>query len=199
MSKTIDYYYAFNSPYAYLGGPTLEEIARRHGATIDYLPVSLAKIFPLTGGLPLPKRAPQRQAYRLVELARWRDFRGMPLNLQPAHFPADETLAAKLTIAAKRQGLDVGNFVQAIQRAIWAEERDIADPDTLVAIAGACDMDSAALRAAAEGPEVAEEYEGYTEDALARNVFGSPFYFYKGVPYWGQDRLDFLERALAED
>jgi len=199
MSKTIDYYYALNSPFAYMGGPTLDEIARRHGAVIDFKPVSLAKIFPQSGGLPLPKRAPQRQAYRLIELARWRDLRRMPLNLQPAYFPADETLAAKMIIAAKRRGLEVGKLTHAIQGAVWAEERNIADPDTLVAIAGECGMDGAALLAAAEAPDVAEEYEGYTEEALARNVFGSPFYFYKGVPYWGQDRLDFLERALAAD
>jgi 2-hydroxychromene-2-carboxylate isomerase len=198
MAKTIDYYYALISPWTYLGGPRLEEIARRHGAAIAYKPVALGKVFPVSGGLPLAKRAPQRQAYRLVELARWRDFLGVPLNLKPRFFPADETLAAGMVIAARRQGLDCGRLSNAILRGVWAEERDIADAATLKAIAAENALDGDALMAAAADPAVTAEYEANTQEAIDRGVFGAPSYVYKDELFWGQDRLDFLDRALAK-
>lgn len=197
MSKTIDYYFSLISPFTYFGGPRLVEIAGRHDAAIAYKPVRLARIFPASGGLPLAKRAPQRQAYRLIELARWRDHLGMPLILHPAHFPADETLAAKLVIAALRQGADAGALIQAILRAVWSEERDIADRETLRAVAGENGLDGATLLAAADDPSVAKDYEANTDEALDRQVFGAPSYYYRNEVFWGQDRLDFLERALA--
>ena len=197
MSKTIDYYFSLISPFTYLGGPRLMDIAKRHDAAIACKPVRLARIFPASGGLPLGKRAPQRQAYRLIELARWRDHLGMPLNLHPAHFPTDETLAAKLVIAARRQGADAGALAHALLRAVWSEERDIADRETLSAVAGENGLNDAALLAAADDPSVATEYEANTDEALERQVFGAPSYYYRNELFWGQDRLDFLERALA--
>src|SRR5688572_28240225 len=116
MGKVIDYYYSLVSPWTYLGGPRLEAIARRAGAVIDCKPVDFGQIFQVSGGLPLAKRAPQRQAYRLVELARWRDFLGMPLNLHPRHFPAADGLAARMVIAAKVAGADAVALSQAILR-----------------------------------------------------------------------------------
>ena len=104
MTRTIDYYYSLISPWTYLGAARFAEIAERHGATVRHKPISLAKIFPESGGLPLAKRAPQRQAYRLMELERWRDHLGVPLNLHPKHFPADETTAAHMVTAAAMEG-----------------------------------------------------------------------------------------------
>ncbi len=197
MTRTIAYYYALNSPWTDLGGVRLQEMASRHGATIDHKPVSLQEVFPVSGGLPLGKRAPQRQAYRLVELARWRDFVGMPLNLKPQYFPAAEWPAAGMVIAAKQGDHDCGRLTNAILKAVWVEERNIADTGTLRTIAGENGMDGDALLEAAESDPVAAEYKANTAEAIERGVFGAPTYVFDDQMFWGQDRLDFLDRALA--
>ena len=197
MSKVIDYYFSLISPWSYLGGDRLAEIARRHGAAINVKPVDYGRIFPASGGLPLAKRAPQRQAYRLVELRRWRDHLGADLKLEPQFFPVDETLAAGMVAAVRLAGGDALPLSQALLRAVWAEERNIADRETLAAIAAAEGHDAEALLAAAEGPDARRARADDTEEALARGVFGAPSYVYAGEIFWGQDRLDFLDRALA--
>ena len=199
MSKVIDHYYSLVSPWTYLGGPRLDAIARRAGALVDHKPADFGGIFAASGGLPLARRAPQRQAYRLLELARWRDFLGAELNLRPGHLPAPDDLAARVVVAAERAGADAGRLSHAILRAVWAEERDVADPGTLRDVAGESGLDGAALLAAAGTGAVREEYAANTAEAIARGVFGAPSYVYRGELFWGQDRLDFLERALAGD
>jgi len=196
MPKIVDYYLSLISPYAYLGGAELERIVAAHGASVRVKPVDYGTIFPKTGGLPLAKRAAARQAYRLVELKRWRAYRNIPLNLHPAHFPANEALAAGAVIAAQRAGGDPMRLAHGILRAVWAEERDIADPKVLAAILGETGHDAALLDAAAR-PETTAARAELTEEALARGVFGAPTYVFEDEPFWGQDRLDFLERALA--
>jgi len=199
MAKTIDYYLALQSPFAYLGHERLLEIAARHSATIHIRPVQLPKVFAATGGVPLPQRAPERRAYRLVELRRWRDHFGVPLNLEPRHFPTDERLAAGAVIALREAHGDAPalHLAGAILRAVWAEERDIADAETLAAIAEAQGLDAGWLLERAASEEMAERWEQNTQDAIARGVFGSPSYIYDDELFWGQDRLEFLERALA--
>ncbi len=196
MSKAIDFYLSLRSPWAYLGSVRLEEIAARHGAEIAVKPVDYGTIFPQTGGLPLPKRAPARQAYRLVELRRWRRRLGLPLNLEPKGFAVDEAPAARLVIAAGESGGDPLRLAHAILRAVWTEERSIDDPATLKAIAEESGHDGAALLALAEQQETTAAYEALTREALSRGVFGAPTYIYEGEPFWGQDRLDFLDEAL---
>jgi 2-hydroxychromene-2-carboxylate isomerase len=197
MTKQIDYYLTPISPWTYLGSRRLEAIARRHGAGIAVKPVDYLQIFPASGGLPLGKRAKQRQDYRLFELKRWREHLQMPLNLHPAYFPADADPAARLIIAARRQGLDALGLAHALLAAAWAEERDLADPATLVAVADRLKLDGKALRDSAESRAVADEYQADTAAAIRRGVFGAPTYYYRDEPFWGQDRLDFLDRALA--
>ncbi len=197
MAKVIDYYFSLNSPWTYLGSLELEKIAERHGAEIRVKPVSLGQIFPKTGGLPLPKRAPERQAYRLVELARWPAFRDLPLNPHPKFFPADETLAAGCVIAAGYESGAALRLAHGILRAVWAEDHNIADEATLADIVRASGADAEALFAQARAPGTAQTYRAQTEEALARGVFGAPSYIYKDELFWGQDRLDFLDRALA--
>ncbi|MDP6573800.1 MAG: 2-hydroxychromene-2-carboxylate isomerase [Rhodospirillales bacterium] len=197
MDKAIDYYYSLISPWTYMGGPRLEEIAARHGATIAYKPIKLSEIFPASGGLPLAKRAPARQAYRLAELERWRTFLDMPLNMHPKHFPTPEWPAAGMVIAAHHPGPERGRLTNALLRAVWVEERDISDRETLQVIAGENSMDGNALLAHAEGGAANEEYQANTAEAMALGVFGAPTYVYGGELFWGQDRLDFLDRALA--
>ncbi len=198
MSKTIDYYFSLVSPYTYLGDAVFTEIAARHGATVHRKPMELGKIFPQTGGLPLPKRAPARQTYRMMELKRWREYRGLPLNLEPKFFPAAEWPAAGMVIAAENQGLDSAALVNGILTAVWAEERDIADGGTLKAIAGERGLDGEALLAATEDEVLKAAYGENTEQALAAGVFGAPSYVLDDELYWGQDRLDFVDRVLVD-
>jgi 2-hydroxychromene-2-carboxylate isomerase len=160
----------------------------------------MGRVFDTSGGLPLARRAPQRQAYRLLELERWSRFLGLPLNLHPAYFPVAADPAARLIISAKlAQGNDTAmRLIGAIGRAVWVEERNIADAETLSAIAAAVGLDSSALMESAGSAAVQAEYDRYTDDAIEAKVFGAPWYVVDGVGYWGQDRLDFVERALQQ-
>jgi 2-hydroxychromene-2-carboxylate isomerase len=196
MSKLIEYYFTPVSPWAYLGHERFLALAASVGAEIEYKPTDYAKVFPISGGLPLVKRAPQRQAYRLFEMKRWSALLGLPLNQHPKFFPVSADLAARTLVAADRDGLDTGRLLGAIMRAVWVEERDVADPATLIAIAESVGIDGRPLLVAADGEAVRTAYEAHTEDAIAAQVFGAPTYIYRGEPFWGQDRLDFLERAL---
>ena len=197
MDKTVDYYFTPVSPYVYFGHERFVAMAKRHGATIAVKPVDLGKVFSVSGGLPLKQRAPPRQAYRLVELQRWASFLTMPLNLQPKFFPVSGDLASKWILAAASDGAALA-LTGAIGRAVWVEERNVAEPETLAAIADALRLDAAGLAARAAGAECAARYEALTQEAIERGVFGAPWYVYRGVPFWGQDRLDFLDRALAQ-
>ena len=125
---TIDYYLSLNSPWTYMGSGPFAEIARRYGATVNVKPAKFGPIFEQTGGLPLPKRSPQRRAYRLMELRRWREVRGIPLNVEPKHFPSDDLAANRLVIAAKLQGKDAHRLSLEFGRAIWEREESLADP-----------------------------------------------------------------------
>ena len=198
MGKTVDYYFSPISPWTYLGHARFAEMAKRHSAVVNVKPVDFGKIFPASGGLPLAKRAPQRLAYRMVELKRFRDYVNVPLNLQPKFFPAPADLAAQFIVAAKRAGgSDAAmRLAGAVLRACWAEERNIADAETLRAICAEQGLDAGQLAAAAQSEAVAAEYHGYTDEALARNVFGAPSYVIDSEIFWGQDRLEFVERAL---
>jgi 2-hydroxychromene-2-carboxylate isomerase len=199
MSKTVAYYFSPISPWTYLGHTRFADMAQRHGAGINVKPVDFGKVFPVSGGVPVAKRAPQRQAYRMAELRRFRDHLKMPLNLQPMFFPVPADLAAQFIVAAGRNGGSVQamRLAGALLRACWAEERNISDAETLGAICGEQDMDAAKLAASAQSEAVKAEYEANTQEAIARNVFGAPSYVIDGEIFWGQDRLEFVERALA--
>lgn len=195
--KVIDYYFSVLSDWAYFGGERLEQLARRQEATINHMPVKLSDIYAGTGGILLQKRSKQRQDYRVEELCRWRDALGIPITLFPKHYPTDDDLASHLIIAAKKMGCDAGLLANAILRAIWVEDRDIADRETLRKIVDGLGLDSAALLQVADEAATHDEFAQYTTEAQARGVFGSPFYIFRNEIFWGQDRLDFLEKAVA--
>jgi 2-hydroxychromene-2-carboxylate isomerase len=199
VTKVCEYYFAPTSPFAYLGHPTVVELARRHDVQLVLKPCDLGRVFSVSGGLPLAQRAPQRQNYRLVELARWSAHRGMPLNLHPKFFPVSGDPACRLIAAAQlAHGTErTLPLIGAIGRALWAEEENIADEATLARLADGLDLNGAALLKAAAGANVQNTVAGHTEDAIANGVFGSPWFVYEGEPFWGQDRLEFLERAFA--
>ena len=199
MAKTIDYFFTPVSPWTYLGHERFIALAAKHGAAIGVKPIDLGKVFSVSGGVPLKQRAPQRQAYRLVELERWRRFLDLPLNLQPKFFPVSGELASKWILAAADRGTaDALKLAGAIMRAVWAEERNVADAETLAAIAREQAQDAQTLSTRAADPQVASRYDQLTQEAIDRQVFGSPTYIYRDELFWGQDRLDFLDRALAE-
>jgi 2-hydroxychromene-2-carboxylate isomerase len=198
MPKTIDYYMTPTSPWAYFGHERFAALAALHGAHINLKPVDYGRIFPTTGGLPLAKRAPARVAYRTVELNRWQAFLGIPLNPAPRYFPVSGDPSGLLVIAADQRDLGAMHLAAALFRACWVQERDIADPDTLVQIANEEGRKGAELLAASQLPETKALYDQYTQEAIEIGVFGAPVYAYRGELFWGQDRLEFLDRALAK-
>ena len=154
-------------------------------------------IFPATGGLPVPQRSPQRQAYRLMELERWHRHLGIELNVHPAHWPADDTLVTAAAIALRERGDDPMPLAGAVMRAVWAEERDIADRDTVAAIVGECGIDAGLLLDDLDPAPFLEIRDAESRQAIELGVFGAPSYVIDGEVFWGQDRLDFVERKLA--
>lgn len=199
MSRHMDVYYGLSSPWTYLGFQRLLDLAQRPGVTATWKPVRLGQVFEATGGLPLPRRSPERRAYRLMELRRWRDRLGIPLVIEPRHFPVDDGLAARVLIAHRLAGADPGPLSLAFLRAVWVEERNIADPATVSAIADEQGQDGEALLAAADSPEVAAAYDADTQEAIGRGVFGAPTVVIGEEVFWGQDRLDFVAEALGVD
>ena len=200
--RTIEYYFALASPWSYLGNDRLRDIAVAHGAVVDSVIVDYDRMFAAAGTVPLPERPPLRKAYRLVELRRWSAWRGVPLVPEPRHYQGeveepDERLAALMVTAAKAAGEDSLALAHAISRALWAEERFPFVRTELLSIASENGFDGPSLLAAADRPETARLYESQTEQAIARGVFGMPFYIYRDEPFWGQDRLEMVEAALA--
>ncbi|MBL3596421.1 2-hydroxychromene-2-carboxylate isomerase [Rhodovulum sulfidophilum] len=193
----IDYFFTVISPYAYLAGNRLEEIAARHGATVIYKPVDMMALFARTGGTPLPQRSEARKAYRLQELRRQSVKTGLKLTLAPAHFPTNPAPAAYAIIAAQATGEgDPGQLVHALTRACWAEDRNVAEDEVIRDCLQAAGFDPGlADRGLLAG---AETYAANLEEATARGVFGAPFYITDGDErFWGQDRLDDLDQHLA--
>ena len=197
MRHTVDYYFAPQSPWTYLGHARFAAIAQAAGATVRVLPVDLGQVFPVSGGLPLPKRAPQRQAYRLVELRRFATALNVPLNLQPRYFPVSGDDAARLIIAVDRyDGTEAAmRLAGAILAACWAQERHIADEKVLAELLAEQGLDTARLEQS-HRQDVQERYERDTQAAIDAGVFGAPSYVINGEIFWGQDRLDFVERVL---
>jgi len=199
MGRTVDYYFAPQSPWAYLGHQRFADIARRAGANVRVMPIDLGgKVFPISGGLPLGQRAPQRQAYRLLELQRFSQHLGAPLNLKPRFFPVGGDDAARLIIAADlAQGSQAAMAVAgAVLAACWAQERNIADEKVLAQLLTEQGL-PAGLLEQSHSQAVQERYDVYTQQAIDVGVFGAPSYVIDGEIFWGQDRLDFVERVLA--
>ena len=198
MALTVDYYFAPQSPWTYLGHARFAAMARAAGAAIRVLPVDLGgKVFPISGGLPLPKRAPQRQAYRLLELKRYSKFLQIPLNPQPKYFPVNGDDAACLIIAVDlHDGSEAAmKLTGAVLTACWAQERNIADEKVLAELLAEQGLDAKRLEQA-WSQTARERYEAYTQQAIDAGVFGAPSYVIDGEIFWGQDRLDFVERKL---
>lgn len=196
MARQIDYYYSSNSPWVYIGHATFEQLAKSHGCNVVYKPVFLGELFAETGGLPLPKRHPARQRYRMMELQRWREKRGLNFHLQPANWPFDPKLADGIMIGAVEEGLNPEPFMRSVLKSVWEDQLNLADAATLVGLADKAGLPGERLAARAPSAEIAAIYEQNRQDALAAGVFGAPGYVLDGEVFWGQDRIELLDDAL---
>lgn len=193
----IDYYFWMNSDWAYLGADRLEALAERQGAKIRYMPVDLPDVYSRTGGLLLSQRAGERQAYRITELKRWCRKLGIEVNPHPAYMCPNADLASRIVIAADCAQLPVARLYKAILHAQWCRDLDISSEDTLRTILHEQGLCSDTLMQGACRPDIQERYRHYTDAAVRSGVFGSPSYVYNGELFWGQDRLEMLEEAIA--
>ena len=198
MAATIDYFLAPQSPWTYLGHERFAAIAAAAGAKVNVLPVDLGRVFPVSGGLPLAKRAPQRQTYRLLELKRFSAYLGRPMNVQPKYFPVNGDDAAKLIIAVDlHDGTGAAmKIASAVMRGVWESQQNIADPSVLQSMLEASALPARRLEDS-QSQLVHERYEQDSQRAIDSGVFGAPSYVVDGEMFWGQDRLDFVERKLA--
>ncbi|WGD29148.1 2-hydroxychromene-2-carboxylate isomerase [Ancylobacter sp. WKF20] len=196
MRKTVYYYHALSSPWAYLGWPQFKALIEKHDLDVVVRPT---RIVPENGGVPLRSRPQPRQDYHAVELDRWRKRLNMPLVLKPAHYPTNNEFSARMVIAADRLGLPALELSHALLRALWSEEKDVTDPAVRIAVANALGLDGEKLQAMEDEPAIMQAWLDSHEEATRRGVFGTPTWIYKDVLYWGQDRLSFLDEALSED
>ena len=193
----IQYYYGIPSPFAYLGSTRLQAISKKYNLEVIEKPCDLVGgIFVKTGGIPVPQRSPQRQKYRLDEIKRWSKFLDIKININPKFFPPkDPHLPAKFTIAANLLGVKVV-FGHELLKQLWSEEKDISDEKNLEAVSNNFTINFKELSELAKSEKVSKIYSDNTDEAIKQNVFGSPSYIFNNELFWGQDRLEFLERAL---
>jgi 2-hydroxychromene-2-carboxylate isomerase len=196
MPRQVDYYFSLQSPWAYIGHDAFREVAKTYGLKVNFKPVVLVDLFSETGGLPLMKRHPVRQRYRMVELQRWRDKRGLEFHLQPANWPFNARLADGVVIAAIEAGLDPEPYMRRAYAAMWEHQLNLTDPAVLTRLADESSLPGKQLVERSASEEISAAYEQNRQDALAADVFGSPVYVLDGEVFWGQDRIELLADAL---
>lgn len=195
--RVIDTYFSLASPWSFLGHAPVSAVAERHGATLAFFPVALGPVFAQTGGLPLAQRAPERQRYRLMELQRWRVKRGVDFHIQPRFWPFDAGLADRTVIAALAAGHSVNALLPRLFCGVWQRQENLADPLELSRLVDETGLPGADLVAAAGTQSIRDAYDANRERALAAGVFGAPSYVLDGEVFWGQDRVELLDDALA--
>ena len=195
----IDYFISLNSPWTYLGSARFVELVRQYNVDVSVKPANFGEVFSQTGGFPLPKRSPQRQAYRMMELKRWRDELGIPIVLEPDNFPSNEAPGVRMVIAAGLKGMDALALSAEIGRSLWEMDRNIGEPSVLEAAATRAGLDLAAIAdGAPTDAELDAIWQKNTAEAVEKGVFGAPSYrFDDGEIMWGQDRVHFVGKKLA--
>lgn len=193
----IDYYLATISPFTYMNGTRVEQIAKAHGATLTYKPLDIMGLFGVTGGLPPKDRHINRQEYRLQDMVRRAKLVDLPLNLKPAYWPTNMAPSSYAIIAAQNAGGgDLGAFVHALTRSCWADEKDISETNVIAACLTEAGFDAGL--AETDMVNSADTYARNLEEGVAAGVFGAPFFVVDGTErFWGQDRLDDLDAFLA--
>ena len=195
----IDYFISLNSPWTYLGSARFIELVKKHGVEVSVKPANFGEVFAQTGGFALPKRSPQRQAYRMMELKRWRVELGLPIKLEPANFPSNETRGVHAVIATVLGGGNALALSAEIGRALWENDQNIGDMAVIEEAGRRAGVDVAAMLAAAPaGEELDAMWQANTREAVEKGVFGAPSYrFEDGEIMWGQDRVRFVGKKLA--
>ncbi len=196
MPRQVDYYFSLSSPWAYIGHKAFRDVVATYDLKVNHKPVILVDLFSETGGLPLIKRHPVRQRYRMVELQRWRDKRGLKFHLQPKYSPFNARLADGVVIAAIEAGYDPDPLLRRAFPAVWEDELNLADPDAVAKLANAAGLPGHQLVERSGSEAISAAYEQNRQDALAADVFGSPVYVLDGEVFWGQDRIELLADAL---
>ncbi len=204
MARVVDYYFVPQSPWTFLGHDRFVALSRAHRFDVETKPADFGRVFATSGGLPFAQRPKQRLSYRMLELARYAKRLDVPMVLVPKHFPVDVVPASLRIVAASGAGDRDATlrFAGAVMRALWVEDRNIADAATLDELASRCGLDTTALSGAAAEPAARQRFDANTDEAIAEEVFGAPTYIPRFGPeaghrFWGQDRLDFLEQAVA--
>jgi 2-hydroxychromene-2-carboxylate isomerase len=196
MPRQVDYYFSLSSPWAYIGQKAFRDVVATYGLAVNHKPVILVDLFSETGGLPLVRRHPVRQRYRMVELQRWRDKRGLNFHLRPKYSPFNARLVDGVVIAAIEAGHDPDPFLRRAFPAVWEDELDLADAATVAKIADAAGLPGKELVERSGTEAISVAYEKNRQDAIAADVFGSPVYVLDGEVFWGQDRIELLADAL---
>ena len=193
----IEYYFSVISTFAYLGSDRFTKIVSKYNLEVIEKPLDLVgEIFPNTGGLPVPKRHPARQKYRLVELERISNKLGLPINKQPKFFPPkDPHLPAKFVIASNKMGNKL-HFGNECLKYLWSMDKDLSDHNTLQEICEKLNLKFEDIKNLALSDEVDAKYKENSKDAINQNVFGAPSYVFKNEIFWGQDRIEYLEDAI---
>ncbi len=197
--RKLDFYFSFISLYTYIGYEAFEALVQKYDLEVTYKPIDLHAVFSVSGGLPVSKRPPQRQAYRFVEMQRWAITRNIPLVLKPKHHPSDPVIGHRMLIAAMAQNLDVRAFIRNSLKILWVDDLDIKDSQLMVEVANKSGLNGELLLKDSASDEVDTEVNRLTAEAVERQVFGTPFFFYRDEPFWGQDRLDLLEDAIQSN
>lgn len=199
QKRTIDFYFSFVSLYTYIGYEAFQDLVNRYNLEVNYKPIDLHAVFSAGGGLPVSKRPPQRQAYRFVEMQRWRLARNIPLVLKPKHHPSDPVIGHRMLLAALKEGSDVRQFVGNALKILWVNDLDIQDPKVMVQVANQSGLNGDALLEKSHDAAIQADIDNLTQEAVQRQVFGTPFFFYRDEPFWGQDRLEMLEEMIRSN
>jgi 2-hydroxychromene-2-carboxylate isomerase len=199
QKRTIDFYFSFVSLYTYIGYDAFQDLVNRYNLEVNYKPIDLHAVFSAGGGLPVSKRPPQRQAYRFVEMQRWRLDRNIPLVLKPKHHPSDPVIGHRMLLAAIKEGSDVRQFVGNALKILWVDDLDIQDPKVMVQVANQSGLKGDALLEKSKDPAIQVDIDHLTQEAVNRQVFGTPFFFCRDEPFWGQDRLEMLEDMIRSN
>ena len=194
----IDYYFSVLSPFTYLAGNRLEELAEKHGVKVNYKPMDILDLFGRTGGVPPKDRHPSRKSYRLQELRRISQINNMSINLIPAHWPTNPVPASLAIIYANLAGKPgAARLTQEILASVWAREKNIAEIEVVNACLAAAGLDIDASGLGAD-ENLSAAFAQNTDDAETSNVFGSPTYVVDDQVFWGQDRLSHLDAWLGD-
>jgi 2-hydroxychromene-2-carboxylate isomerase len=195
--KPLEFYFDFSSPYGYLASQKIDALAQKHGRSVDWHPMLLGVVFKQTGAAPLTE-LPVKGPYSKRDFARSARFHGVEFNMPPV-FPIPAQAPSRVMLWAKAQDPAAGARVaKALYRAFFVQGRDISKPEVAAEVAREQGLDHAAARASVDDPVYKDALKREVEAAIAAGVFGSPFIFADGEPFWGIDRFDQIDRWLAQ-